>query len=211
MNSLPDLSCSLCHPPPSSPCEIPLGEKLLVGLEGIQVERQSPLLTALVLSLSETWPDQSERPAPFLPCLPAPSAPILPLDPPLTLHTPPPPTTPSELTVQAPPPGVVICLSFCSRCQGNPKTSCFPQRSWAHSQPCCCTPLQTPHLACAPPLFLKTQAAPNNTPFPRPLNLYVHPPGSLHMGFAPAEQLLGLSLLNFNNTSHPARNTLTLS
>ena len=106
LNSLPDLS--LCHPPPPSPCEIPLGEKLLVGLEGIQVERQSPLLTALERSLRETWPDQSERPISppcSVPSLPAPSALILPLDPPLTLHT---HThththTPSEPTVQATP------------------------------------------------------------------------------------------------------------
>lgn len=113
---------------------------------------------------------------------------------------------------------MVICLSFCSQCQGNPKTSCLPQRSWAHSQLCSRTPLQTPNLACAPPLFLKTQAAPNNTPFPRSLNLYlqhqdpfIRGPSCLHLVHTPAEQLPGISLLNFNNTSHPAPNTFTLS
>ena len=39
---------------------------------------------------------------------------------------------------------MVICLFFCSQCQGNPKTSCFPQRSWAHSQLCSQTHFRPP-------------------------------------------------------------------
>lgn len=95
LNSLPDLSRSLCHPPPVSPSKIHLAEKLAAGVEGIRAERRWRLMALAPSpgprrSPRETWPDQSERPV-------SPPPPLLPLTPPPRLSRP----TPAEHTVRA--------------------------------------------------------------------------------------------------------------
>ena len=195
-----------------------------MGLEGIQVERQW-WLTALAWSLRETWPDQRERPISppcSIPSLPTPSAPILPRTPHWTLYpTPLHLNSPSRHSLQA-------LWGRSSRCghlpffllpmSRKPQDLLLPPAVMGTFPALLSNSLQTPNLACSPPLFLKTQAAPNNTPFPRSLNLYLQHQDPFirgllcsHLVHTPAEQLPGISLLNFNNTSHPAPNILTHS
>lgn len=76
-------------------------------------------------------------------------------------------------------------------------------------------PIQTPNLACAPPLFLKTQAAPNVPPF-ESLNLYlqhqdpfIRGPSCLH--HVHTSRAVTRNFSSFNLTPHPAPNTFTLS
>lgn len=180
LNSLPDLSCSLCHPPPVSPSKIHLAEKLAAGVEGIQAERRWRLMA---LAPSPGRGRVRERPGlikakghcfPFRP-----------------LHVSPAPhqrnTQPGHFVSRSAPrhpgagvPGVVTCSSFCSRRQGNPEDLPLPQPS--HPRPQLCfhptSDLAVHFLSSSRP---RQPPVPASTPFPRPLNLYLPSPtpGSL--------------------------------